>query len=88
MTSTAASFTSTSAPFEGNLIKKNSIALDTSASSDVQENLAKFLQWQVSATKSCMEANKDYKLCRRFSRGSGSYCGTELTILYDCLKQG
>jgi hypothetical protein len=71
-----------------NLVKKNSIALDTSASSDVQQNLAKFLQWQVNATKSCSDFNADYTLCRRYTRGSGTYCGAELTKLYDCLKQG
>jgi hypothetical protein len=27
-------------------------------------------------------------LCRRYTRGSGTYCGSELTTLYECLKQG
>ena len=87
MSSTAASLSPAS--IGGiNVIKKKTIVLDTSASSDVQENLANFLQWQVNATKSCIEANADYRLCRRYTRGSGSYCGAELTTLYDCLKQG
>lgn len=87
MSSATASF-APAAMNSANLVKKNSIALDTSASSDAQDNLAKFLQWQVNATKSCVKPSVDYKLCRRYTRGSGTYCGAELTALYNCLKQG
>jgi hypothetical protein len=76
--------------FEGShLVKKKSISLDSNASSsDVQDNLTKFLDWQVTATKSCGDANMIYKMCRRYNQGSGTYCGEELTSLYECLKQG
>ena len=71
-----------------NLIKKKTIVLDTSKSSDANENLANFLLWQVKTTKTCQEAEREFSLCRLFNRGSGSYCGNELTALYECLKQG